>query len=84
MSGLEYFRLGLGAEIRVTTLVTIEPVANISGGSLNDTSGSVTFAPNQGDGITKPPFNSGKTLDDSRPYILLGIGVGVHFDVFGK
>ena len=64
--------------------MTIEPVANISGGSLNDTSGSVTFAPNQGDGITKPPFNSGKTLDDSRPYILLGIGVGVHFDVFGK
>jgi hypothetical protein len=84
MSGLEYFRLGLGAEIRVSTLVTIEPVASISGGSLNDTSGTVTFAPNQGDGNTKPPFTGGKTLDDSRPYVMLGIGVGVHFDVFGK
>ena len=84
MSGIEYFRLGLGAEIRVTTLVTIEPVANISGGTLNDSSGTVTFAPNQGDGITSPPFKNGKTLDDARPYILLGIGVGVHFDIFGK
>ena len=84
MSGLEYFRLGLGAEIRVTTLVTIEPVATISGGSLNDTEGTVTFAPNQGDGATSPPFKNGKTLDDSRPYVMLGLGVGVHFDVFGK
>jgi hypothetical protein len=84
MSGLEYFRLGLGAEIRVTTLVTIEPVATISGGSLNDSSGSVTFAPNQGDGATTPPFKNGKTLDDSRPYVLLSVGVGVHFDIFGK
>jgi hypothetical protein len=84
MSGLQYFRPGLGAEIRVTTLVTIEPVATLSGGSLNDSSGSITFAPNQGDGVTKPPFTNGKTLDDSRPYVLLSIGVGVHFDVFGK
>jgi hypothetical protein len=84
MSGLEYFRLGLGAEIRVSTLVTIEPVANISGGSLQDTEGTVTFAPNQGDGLTKPRFTNGQTLDDARPYILLSIGVGVHFDIFGK
>ncbi|MDB5213687.1 MAG: hypothetical protein JWO86_1614 [Myxococcaceae bacterium] len=84
MSGLEYFRLGLGAEIRVSTLVTIEPVANISGGSLQDTEGTVTFAPNQGDGLTTPRFKNGQTLDDARPYILLSIGVGVHFDIFGK
>ncbi len=84
MSGLEYFRLGLGAEIRLSTLVTIEPLASISGGTLTDTEGTITFAPNQGDGHTQPPFNSGKTLDDARPYVLLSIGVGVHFDVFGK
>ena len=84
MSGLEIFRLGLGAEIRVTTLFTIDPVLSVSGGSLNDTEGTVTFAPNQGDGSTRPPFTSGQTLDDARPYVMLSLGVGVHFDVFGK
>jgi hypothetical protein len=84
MSGLEIFRLGLGAEIRVTTLFTIDPMLSISGGTLNDTEGTITFAPNQGDGITKPPFVGGKTIDDARPYVMLSLGVGVHFDVFGK
>ncbi len=84
MSGLEIFRLGLGAEIRVTTLFTIDPVLSISGGTLNDTEGTVTFAPNQGDGSTSPPFKNGQTLDDARPYVMLSLGVGVHFDIFGK
>jgi hypothetical protein len=84
MSGLEIFRLGLGAEIRVTTLFTIDPTLSISGGSLNDTEGTVTFAPRQGDGSTHPPFVGGKTIDDARPYVMLSLGVGVHFDVFGK
>jgi hypothetical protein len=84
MSGLEIFRLGLGAEIRVMTLFTIEPILSISGGSLNDSEGTVTFAPNQGDGSTSPPFKGGKTIDDPRPYVMLSLGVGVHFDVFGK
>jgi len=79
MSGLEIFRLGLGAEIRAATLFTIEPVLSISGGSLNDTEGSITFA----DGTT-PPYQRGKTIDDSRPYVMLSLGVGVHFDIFGK
>lgn len=79
MSGLEIFRLGLGAEIRAMTLFTIEPVLSISGGSLNDTEGSITFV----DGTT-PPYQKGKTIDDSRPYVMLSLGVGVHFDVFGK
>ena len=84
MSGLEIFRLGLGAEIRLATLFTIEPLLSISGGSLNDTSGSVTFAPNQGDGIPHPRYENGKTIDDSKPYVMLSLGVGAHFDVFGK
>jgi hypothetical protein len=79
MSGLEIFRLGLGAEIRVQTLFTIEPVLSISGGSLNDTEGSITFT----DG-SKPPYTNGKTIDDQRPYVMLSLGVGVHFDFFGK
>ena len=84
MSGLEIFRLGLGAEIRAATLFTIDPVLSISGGTLNDTEGTVTFAPNQGDGSTRPPFTNGQTLDDARPYVMLSLGVGVHFDIFGK
>jgi hypothetical protein len=84
MSGLEIFRLGLGAEIRLATLFTIEPVLNISGGSLNDSTGSVTFAPNQGDGATTPPYKNGKTIDEPRPYVMLSLGIGAHFDIFGK
>ena len=84
MSGLEICRLGLGAEIRVATLFTIDPMLSVSGGTLNDTEGTDTFAPNQGDGSTRPPFTNGKTLDDARPYVMLSLGVGVHFDVFGK
>ena len=84
MSGLEIFRLGLGAEIRAATLFTIEPVLSISGGSLNDTSGSITYATAQGDGSTSPPYQNGKTIDDTRPYVMLSLGVGVHFDIFGK
>lgn len=79
MSGLEIFRLGLGAEIRVATLFTIEPVLNISGGSLNDTEGTIHFA----DG-SQPPYKNGQTIDQTRPYVMLALGVGVHFDVFGK
>jgi hypothetical protein len=84
MSGLEIFRLGLGAEIRVMTLFTIDPILSISGGSLNDTEGTVTFAPNQGDGATQPPYKNGATIENSRPYVMLSLGVGVHFDIFGK
>ncbi|HSO37074.1 MAG TPA: hypothetical protein VLT33_31330, partial [Labilithrix sp.] len=80
MSGLEFFNLGLGAEIRVMTLFTIEPTISVSGGSLNDTEGSVTFA----DGFSHPRYQNGKTIDESRGYVLLSLGVGVHFDVFGK
>lgn len=84
MKGLEIFRLGLGAEIRLATLFTVEPMLGVSGGSLNDTSGSITFAPNQGDRSTHPPYQSGETIDQARPYVMLSLGVGVHFDVFGK
>ncbi len=84
MSGLELFKLGLGAEIRVATLFTIEPVLSVSGGSLNDTSGNVQFAPGQGDGIQEPAFKDGEVIDNARPYVMLSLGVGVHFDIFGE
>lgn len=85
MSGLEIFKLGLGAEIRVSTLFAITPLFSISGGSLNDTKGNVLYSPQAtGDGITEPSFKNGETIENTRPYVVLSLGVGVHFDVFGE
>jgi hypothetical protein len=85
MSGLEIFKLGLGAEIRVSTLFAITPLFSISGGSMNDTKDTVRFSANgSGDGITEPAFKNGETIDNTRPYVVLSLGVGVHFDVFGE
>ncbi|AKU97456.1 hypothetical protein AKJ09_04120 [Labilithrix luteola] len=85
MSGLEFFKLGLGAEIRVQTLFTIEPVFSIATGTLNDTEGSVRFsAEGSKDGITQPAFRNGETIENPRAYVVLSLGVGIHFDLFGK
>jgi hypothetical protein len=51
----------------------------ISTGSMNDSSGSISFE----DG-THPPYQSGQTIDSAKNYVFLSLGVGVHFDVFGK
>jgi hypothetical protein len=80
MSGLELFHLGLGAEIRLATLFTIEPMLGISTGSMNDSSGSITFP----DQISHPPYQGGQTIDSAKSYVFLSLGVGAHFDVFGK
>ena len=84
MSGLEIFRLGLGAEIRISTLFVISPMAQLSGGTMTDTSGSVTYAPNQGDGLTHPTYQNGQNINAQRGYLILGLGCGAHFDFFGK
>lgn len=85
MSGLEFFRLGLGAEIRVQTLFTIEPVFSISTGTLNDTEGTVKYsAEGSKDGNTEPAFKNGETIENTRPYVMVSVGVGIHFDLFGQ
>lgn len=86
MSGLEFFRLGLGAEIRVATLFALAPLLSISSGALNDTEGDVTFAckPACGDGLTNPTYKNGQVIETSRAYVVLSLGLGIHFDVFGK
>jgi hypothetical protein len=90
MSGLEIFRLGLGAEFRLDTLFTIEAMVSVSGGSLSDKEGDVNYsASGSGDGLKSP--NPAKAdgshdtiINNSSTYVVLGIGVGVHFDIFGK
>lgn len=87
MSGLEYFRLGLGAEIRVATLFALTPLFSISSGALNDSEGDANFgcAPAScADGLTHPTYTNGKVINSSRAYVVLSVGVGIHFDIFGK
>jgi hypothetical protein len=85
MSAWEIFRFGLGAEVRLTTLVTLSPLAWVSGGTMNDTSGSVTYGPGgQGDGLTSPTYVNGQSINAQRSYVSVGIGCGAHFDLFGK
>ena len=85
MRAFETFRLGLGAEIRIATLFAISPTARLSGGSMNDTEGDVTFgAEGSKDGQTHPAFRSGNNIDLPRGYLVVGIGCGGHFDIFGK
>lgn len=79
ISGFETFRLGLGAEIRLSTRFVLSPLAYISGGVMSTNSGTVMFK----DGST-PPFTNGASITDQRGYLVLGIGIGAHFDLIGK
>ena len=84
MSSLEIGRLGLGAEIRLSTLFTLAPVARLSFGQMTDSSGGITYASNQGDGQTNVTFANGAINSIAREYIVVGLGCGAHFDFFGK
>lgn len=86
MSGIEFFRLGLGAEIRVATLFALTPLFSISSGALNDSEGDVAFtcAPNCTDGVNGPTYKNGQVIQSARAYVVLSLGLGIHFDIFGK
>lgn len=88
MSGLEFFRLGLGAEIRIKTLFALTPLFSISSGALNDSEGSINFncvtRGGCGDGLSRPTYTNGKVIDSSKAYVVLTLGMGIHFDIFGK
>ncbi len=80
MYGFEIFKIGLGAEIRLTTLLVVSPLLSLSGGSLTDTEGTVRFK----DGVTEPRFRNGATIGDTRAYVVVSLGLGLHFDLFGR
>jgi hypothetical protein len=85
MSAFEYFRLGLGAEIRISTLFVISPMAHLSGGAMDDTSGTVAYsADGSKDGLTQPTYRNNDGVLTQRGYLIVGIGCGAHFDIFGK
>jgi hypothetical protein len=94
--GLEIFRLGLGAEIRISNRLAISPMITLSGGTLTDTSGNISFSPNQGDGMTGPGtvqpngalllFSNNQNIPSGAQtsYYAIVVGCGAHFDLFGK
>jgi hypothetical protein len=85
MSGFEYFKLGFGAEIRLSSQLVLSPLASISTGSMTSTSGSVTFSQSgSADGNKSPPFENGQSISDQRGYVMLSLTCGAHFDLLGK
>jgi hypothetical protein len=86
-TAFEFLRLGLGADVRLTNSFTISPMLTISGGTFTDTSGSIVFGPNQGDGLTGTPsyVNGGQIPTGSQTnYATFVLGCGAHFDLFGR
>jgi hypothetical protein len=95
-SGLEIFRLGLGAEIRVNNRFAVSPMITLSGGTLTDTRGNISFAPNQGDGQTGPgttlqsgafvPFVGNQNIPSGArtSYYAIVVGCGGHVDLLGR
>lgn len=85
MTALEVFKLALGAELRGRSAYTIEATVSASGGSMSGSSGDVTYASaGSADGRTHPVFKNGSLNRNSETYVVLGVGLGIHFDVFGK
>lgn len=85
-TAFEFLRLGLGADIRLTSHFTLSPMLTISGGTFSDTSGSIGFGPNQGDGATGTPdyVNHGQVPSGNQTnYASFVLGCGAHFDLFG-
>jgi hypothetical protein len=85
MSGFEFPRLGLGAEIRINSHFAVSPMITLSGGTMTDTSGSISFAPNQGDLKTMPPFTGSGGIPSAAQasYYAVFLGAGMHVDLFG-
>jgi hypothetical protein len=84
MTSIEIGRLGLGAEIRLSTLFTLSPIARISFGQMTDSSGGISYAANQGDQQTGASFQGGQINYAPREYFVFGLGCGGQFDFFGK
>lgn len=86
LTGFEPFRVGLGAEIRLTRRFTISPLITIADGVLTDTSGNIAFGPHQGDGLTGPPFVGNGNVPDlaTANYYAVVFGCGAHFDLLGE
>ena len=83
MSGTRVLRLGLGARSASRRCSPSRP-GDDRGRLAQDASGTITYsAAGSGDGITQPRFQD-RTIRDGATYVHLGVGIGGHFDIFGK
>jgi hypothetical protein len=82
-SGFEILRLGFGADIRVSTRLTVSPMINLTGGTLTDTSGYIAFAPGQADQKTHPLLGAIPSGAQDT-YFAVVLGCNAHVDLFGK
>jgi hypothetical protein len=85
-TAIEIFRLGLGLDVRLSSVLTLSPAITLSGGTFTNTNGNVRFGPNQGDQQTSPPFANGESIpqSDQTSYYAVVVGCGVHFDLFAS
>ncbi len=87
MSAPEIFRLALGAEIRLSNIFTLSPVAHLSGGSMEQSDGTVSYAQGRG-GTAKPPRPSKSAPSPPRSAPISASASAAasepHFDLFGK
>lgn len=81
MSGVELFRLGLGAELRLTTHMTGSALVSFATCSLSETYGDITFVHGA---TTSPPYANGMRIDLQRVYVIITVGIGIHFDLLGN
>ena len=81
MSGVEFFRIGLGAEQRLTSHMTVSALVSFSTGSMSETDGDITLVHGT---TTSPAYANGKRIDRQRVYATFTIGAALHFDLFGK
>ncbi|MEO8876712.1 MAG: hypothetical protein ABI461_14060, partial [Polyangiaceae bacterium] len=84
MTALEIGRFGLGAEIRLSTLFTLTPMARLSIGQMSDSSGNIAYGAGQGDGQKAVTFFNGQINASPTDYVVVGLGCGGQFDFFGK
>jgi hypothetical protein len=81
---VEIIRLGFGADIRLSSYVTLTPMLTLSGGTFTDVSGNIQFAPNQRDGLTGPAYTSQIPSAWRQSYSVVVLGCSAHVDLFGK
>jgi hypothetical protein len=80
----EWVRLGFGADIRLSSEVTLTPMLTLSGGTFMDTSGNIQFAPNQRDGLTGPAYTGRIPPAWRQSYSVVVLGCSAHVDLLGK
>ena len=81
LSGVEFFRLGLGAELRMASHMTGSALVSFATGTPSETDGDITFV----HGDTKsPPYANGQRITLQRAYVAITIGAALHFDLLGN